>query len=93
MEVNVREKLFEILEESGLYVERKSSEEDIDLREYIVDSVQFMSFIVEIESQLNIEIPDEVLAYDSLASLNGFASILQSIADGTYIPRGSGNET
>jgi acyl carrier protein len=91
MEVNVREKLFEILEESGLYVERKSSEEDIDLREYIVDSVQFMSFIVEIEAQLNIEIPDEVLVYDNLGSLNGFTSILQSIADGAYIPRGGGN--
>jgi acyl carrier protein len=93
MEVKVCEKLLEILEESGLYVEQKSAGEDIDLREYIVDSVQFMSFIVEIEAQLNIEIPDEILVYDNLASLNGFASILQSIADGTYIPRDRGNAT
>jgi acyl carrier protein len=91
MEVKAREKLLGILEESGLYVERKSPEQDIDLREYIADSVQFMSFVVEIEAQLSIEIPDEVLVYDNLGSLNGFASILESIMDGTYMPRSSGN--
>jgi acyl carrier protein len=93
MEAEVREKLLGILEESGLYIDRESPEEDLDLREYIVDSVQFMGFIVEIENQFDIEIPDEVLAYDNLASLNGLTSVIESIADGTYSPRDGGNET
>jgi acyl carrier protein len=93
MEAKVRERLLGILEESGLYVEQKSSGEDLDLREYIVDSVQFMSFVVEIESQFNIEMPDEVLVYDKLGSLNGLAAIIESIVDGTYIPRGGGTGT
>ena len=34
---------------------------DIDLSEYIIDSLQFISFIVEIENKFGIEIPDELL--------------------------------
>jgi acyl carrier protein len=85
--VEAREKVLEILEENGLYVDPKSAGEDMDLREYILDSLQFMSFIVEVENKLNLEIPDEILVYDNLASLNGLSSILESIADGTYIPQ------
>jgi acyl carrier protein len=92
MEGNAREKLLGILEESGLYIDREHLDKDLDLREYIADSVQFMSFIVEIENQLNVEIPDEVLVYDNLASLNGLAAVIESIVDGTYSPREEGNE-
>ncbi|MDR2177562.1 MAG: acyl carrier protein [Treponema sp.] len=84
METTVREKLLGILEESGLFIDQKSPEGDLDLREYIVDSVQFMSFVVEIENQFDIEIPDEVLAYDNLASLNGFITIVESIWNGSF---------
>jgi acyl carrier protein len=94
MEVKARERLLGILEESGLYVEQKSSGEDLDLREYIVDSVQFMSFVVEIESQFNIEMPDEALAYERFASLNGLATIIESIiSGGMYVSRDGGNGT
>lgn len=43
---------------------------DIDLREYIQDSLVFISFIVELEENLGIEIPYEMLTYDSFSSLD-----------------------
>jgi len=84
--MDVREKLLNILEDSGIFIDRDNiqSENDIDLREYITDSIQFISFIVEIEKELNMEFPDEYLLYDKIASLNGFSAIIESFVSGEY---------
>lgn len=84
--MDVREKLLNILEDSGIFIDRDNiqSEHDIDLREYITDSIQFISFIVEIEKELNMEFPDECLLYDKIASLNGFSIIIESVISGEY---------
>lgn len=51
--------------------------EDLDLTEYIEDSVKFLQFIVALEDQLDIEIPDELLNIEILRSFNGFSSLLK----------------
>ena len=56
-----------------------NSGEDADLRNIIVDSFQFISFIMAIEDELNIEIPDELLVYDNLASASGFTEMLNTL--------------
>lgn len=53
--------------------------DDIDLTEYIEDSVQFVQFIVALEDNLNIEIPDALLNFELLTSWNGFKSMLEDI--------------
>ena len=53
--------------------------DDIDLTEYIEDSVQFVQFIVALEDNLNIEIPDALLNFELLTSWNGFKSTLEDI--------------
>jgi acyl carrier protein len=82
--MDIREKIIDTLEASGIYFDRDKEDGDADLREYIADSLQFISFIVELEKELNIEFPDEVLLFDNLASLNGFTAIVESILDGSY---------
>jgi acyl carrier protein len=82
----LREKIFDVLETNGIYIEDSKDSEDLDLREYILDSIQFISLIVELEKELNIEFPDEVLIFDNIASLNGFTTIIQSILDGSWSP-------
>jgi acyl carrier protein len=83
--MNTREKILDILDANGIYVDREKIENDIDLREYIIDSIQFINFIVEIEREMNIEFPDEFLLFDKIASINGFSSIIESIISGEYI--------
>ena len=63
-------KICEVLNESGIMIEL--GEDDYDLREYILDSLQFITFIVSLEQTLEIEIGDELLQYDEMASLNNF---------------------
>lgn len=82
--MTIRYKLLDILESNGIYVDRKKNENDIDLRDYITDSIQFISFIVEIEKELNMEFPDEFLLFDKIASLNGFSNIIESIILGEF---------
>ena len=43
------------------------------MREYVEDSIQFVSTLVEIESQFEIELPDEILLFDNLASFYAFS--------------------
>ena len=54
-------------------------EEDYELIEYIADSLQFISFVVELETALHIEFPDELLNGEILQSRNGFAEMLESL--------------
>jgi acyl carrier protein len=82
--MGIREKIIDTLVASGIYFDRGNEEADVDLREYITDSLQFINFIVELEKELDIEFPDEALVYDNLASLNGFNIIVESIQDGSF---------
>ena len=52
---------------------------DVNLSEYITDSITFINFIVRIEEDLEIEIPDNFLILDKLTSLNGFINMLQLV--------------
>lgn len=83
--MNVREKLLDILELNGIFIDREKNKDDIDLREYISDSIQFISFIVEIEKEMNMEFPNELLFFDKIASLNGFSNILESVILDKYV--------
>jgi acyl carrier protein len=88
--MNTHEKIIDVLEANGIFFDRENNKDDCDMREYITDSLQFMNFIVELENELGIEFPDEVLAYDNLASFNGFTALVQSILDGTYTAEKNG---
>lgn len=72
----IKKYIFEMLDENGMYVDSSEMEEDLDLREYLIDSIQYVYFIVELETRLGRELPDEVLIYENLASINGFANMV-----------------
>lgn len=72
-----REQIVQVLEEMGILVEK--DEMDVNLQEFIVDSIQFITFIVNVEEKLNLTFPDEYLNYDSIETLAKFCDILQNI--------------
>ena len=73
---DIKKCIFDILDENGIYIDSGEMEEDLDLREYILDSLQYVYIIVELEDRLGMELPDDVLLYDNLASINGFANMI-----------------
>ena len=78
---NIKKQIFEIFDENGIYIEPDDTGEDIDLREYLVVSIQYVYFIVELEERLGVELPDEILIYDNLASLNGFVNMVAQFCE------------
>ena len=68
-----------ILSNIGILIDEQKETIDVDLTEYILDSIQFISFIVELERELNIEFPDELLLYENIRSLNGFISLIENL--------------
>lgn len=47
--MNVRKLILNFFEENGVYIGEVAENDDIDLHEYIADSMQYVYFIVELE--------------------------------------------
>lgn len=70
-----RTEIIEILESMGIYVNQE--EVSINLQEYIVDSIEFITFIVNLEEKLNFTFPDEYLIYESIATIDLLCEIIE----------------
>lgn len=77
--------LLSLLCEIGIDVDY--NEGDFDLSEFIIDSVQFISLIVEIENVLGFELPDEFLFLDKYRSFNALCIALTDIRNNNEITR------
>lgn len=58
--------------------EDEKNEENIDIRKYIQNSFHFVSFIMELENEFDIVMPDQYLLIDNFASLG---SVVISISE------------
>lgn len=72
--------LCSILDEMGFVI--FESEDDFDISEYIVDSLQFISFIIEIEKKLSVDLPDDFLLYEILNSAVGLSNKISDFLSG-----------
>lgn len=74
----INEKVILELQKLGIFLD---SIEDVNLNDYIVDSLQFISFIVQVEQAFDIVFPDEELLLNSLYSLDGFCELIKEIRE------------
>lgn len=74
-----RERIISVVDNMGLLIELGS--EDINLQDYIIDSLQFISFIIELEKAFDIEFPNDLLLYDNIQSLNGLAILIEHLVE------------
>ena len=75
----MKETLIKALKEIGITLYMEDFQQDFDLREYIVDSFQFVTFIVTLEDCLNLTFPDDLLTYDTISSSESFLNFLESL--------------
>ena len=74
--MNIVSDVKNVMEKNGVFV----SEEDMN-EELILDSLQFVSIIVELEMKFEIEIDDAFLLKNKCSSLNDFVVIIKEILD------------
>lgn len=72
--VDIRKKIVESFQEVGIFIDY--TEEDVDLRNYFEDSLQFISSIVELEKVFCIEVPESILNFENMDSLNKVCMII-----------------
>lgn len=60
---------------------RLPAEGDVDIREYIEDSLQYMTAIVQIENDFDIVFDDEMLDFEKMASLYGLAEMIAELME------------
>lgn len=75
--MNYYKEIIDVISKNGVFIEYTPNEPDIDLRDYITDSLQFIGFIIAIEEKFGIEISDKYLLYDSIASIYSFSEIVK----------------
>lgn len=71
----------EELENLGVIIE--INDDDLDLNDIDINSLTFITFIVNLEERLAIEIPDELLSMEAFKSLNGFSTMIASLVEET----------
>ncbi len=76
---NYNQIIYTALTDNGIFADLEELESNIDLRDYIIDSYQYVSFIITLEDLLGIEFPDEFLQYDILSSVEGLVAALKNI--------------
>lgn len=76
--MDIRKKIGKILYDMGFCID---SENDVNLLEYGMDSLQFIDFIISVEEEFGIIIPDEALLMENISSLNGFITYVESIIE------------
>lgn len=75
----IRDNIIQALAKVFIFVD-SAENEDVNLETYIEDSIQFMSFIVELEQIFNIEFPPELLLFDNFKTINNISLIIEEMS-------------
>lgn len=75
MEFNeVKRIVLRVLENNGIIVENEDM--DVDLSSYSIDSIMFISFIIDMENEMSVVFPGDYLTVDVLKSIDGLTNLL-----------------
>lgn len=68
----VKQGILQAFTNKGLMID----DDEIDIREYIPDSITFVTLIIEIETILDIEFPNELLTYERIGTIDSLSEAL-----------------
>ena len=74
----LRSEIVDCFNNIGILVDSNLS--NFKLREYVTDSLSFVSLIVELEEKFDISIPDDYLDYDTLETYLDIEHMIDSIS-------------
>lgn len=72
--MTVKERLINCLDNIGLFIE-----EDDSLKDVVNSSLLFISMIIEIEQEFNVEIPDDYLDMEKLSTLSDLERMVNEL--------------
>lgn len=75
----MKEKIFIALENIGIFISDDEKNKNLNLHEILIESIQMISFIFELESVLDMDLPYEIFLDDSLNSIFAFEQFLNNL--------------
>lgn len=79
--MDIKNKIIEVFELNGFYLPViAQGEEDINITEYDISSLVFISIIIQFEEEFGITIPDEKLTIELFQSFNGLARFIYDLS-------------
>lgn len=73
--------LLKIFDEKLGIIVPNDLQDDFSISDYVVDSISFIQFIIAIEEELEVELPDDFLLPNILDSAKGFTEKLDFFLD------------
>lgn len=79
MEQKIYKDILCVMDELGysVFIE----DDDFTISDYVIDSLQFINFIVCLEGKLCTELPDDFLSYESFQSARGLSNKIKFFID------------
>lgn len=74
----IKRRLLDVLASNYIFIDANENE-NVDLSLYIEDSIHFISIIVSLEVEFNIEFPDELLNFEKLQYLDNICIIIEEL--------------
>lgn len=81
MNEEIKNKICNVLHEMGFVIFENDNGDDINLQDYLTDSIQFVDFIVRLEEKFDITLTDEFLDYSAISSMCGFVFMLEEFLE------------
>ena len=76
----IEKKIIEILEKRGPIIKKNNKNNDYDfIKNGHVDSVGFVKFILELETNFKIDIPNRLFYSKKISSVKGLANIIKRL--------------
>lgn len=77
--MNIEETIVKCLNNIGIIIGKSDIEKNTDLNEFITDSLTFVMFIIELEQNFEIEIPDEFLNPENIKNISLISDMINTI--------------
>jgi acyl carrier protein len=74
-----KDRVLKCLENVGLLIDSESEEQLIEI---VDDSILFISFVVELEEEFGVEIPDELLTMECFRNTHELCILLENLVGG-----------
>ena len=79
---NTVNKICEVLTDIGIYIDIDGitfSDEDVDLRDYIMDSITYIYFVMSLEDKFGFTFFNQSSLYNQMASIKSLAQTIDEI--------------
>ena len=76
---DIKQGIIKCFQNVGIMIPLENYNEDLEIQEYIEDSIMFITMIIELENFFGIEVPDEYLITEILSNFEALIELIEKL--------------